>query len=133
MLFSMTYSQSFNNATTCLICVNPLGDDKVRDHCHITGSYSGAAHSECNLNYRIQPKSWKLPVVIHNLKGYDGHLIVKALKSEVGKVRVITQHMEKYLSLTVGQLKFIDSFQFTNQSLDSLRNTLEDDEFGRII
>ena len=57
--------------------------------------------------YRIFKSGWKLPVVIHNLKGYDGHLIVKALKSEFGKVLVMP------LPLTVGQLKFIDSFQFT--------------------
>ena len=57
----------------------------------------GAAHSACNLNYRINPKSWKLPVVMNNLKGYDGHLIVKALNSEFGKVGVILQNLEKYL------------------------------------
>ena len=79
--------------------------------------------------YRFTRSCWKLPVVIHNLKGYDGHLIVKALKSEFGKVRVIPQDMEKYLSLTVGQLKFIDSLQFTNQSLDSLVDTLDNGEF----
>ena len=87
MIFSTEDSLSFTNATTCHICTKPLAeDDRVRDHCHITGIYRGAAHSACNLNYRINPKSWKLPVVIHNLKGYDGHLIVKALKSEFGKV-----------------------------------------------
>ena len=63
--------------------------------------------------YRISKSGWKLPVVIHNLKSYDGHLMVEAFKSEFGKVRVIPQNMEKYLSLNVGQLKFIDSFQFT--------------------
>ena len=41
------------------------------DHCHIVGSYRGAAHNECNLMHRYP----KLPVVIHNLKGYDRHLI----------------------------------------------------------
>ena len=58
-------------------------------NCHITGIYRGDTHNACNLNYRITPKSWKLPVVIHNLKGYDGHLIVKTLKSEFGRVGVI--------------------------------------------
>ena len=82
---------SFNNATTCHICTKPFG------HCHIAGSYRDAAHSECNLMYRISKSGWNLPV--HNLKGYDGHLIVKALKSEFGKVPVISQNMEKYLSL----------------------------------
>ena len=65
------------------------------DHCHTVG----------------------LPVVIHNLKGYDGHLIFKGLKSEFGEARVIPQNMKKYLSITVERLKFID---FTSQSLDSL-------------
>ena len=44
---------------------------------------------------RISKFEWKLPVVIHNLKGYDGHLIVKALKSEFREARVIPQNMEK--------------------------------------
>ena len=122
MLLSVTFVQ------------NPLtDDDRVRDHCHITGIYRGAAHSACNLNYRITPKSWKLPVVIHNLKGYEGHLIVKALKREFGRVGLIPQNLEKYLSLIVGQLKFLDSFQFTPKSLDVLSKTLEDDEFKYLV
>ena len=79
------------------------------DHCHIVGSYCGTAHSRCNLAYRISKSEWKLPVVMHNLQGYDGHLIVKALNSEFGEVRVIPPNMEKYLSITVDRLKFIDS------------------------
>ena len=59
-------------AISCHICTQPLGDDKVRDHCHIVGSYRGEAHSECNLMYRTSKSGWKLPVLIHNLKGYDG-------------------------------------------------------------
>ena len=61
--------------------------------CHIVGNYRGAAHSRCILAYRISKSDWKLSVVIHNLKGYDGHLI--------GEVGVIPQNMEKYLSITV--------------------------------
>ena len=85
----------------------------MREHCHIVGSSRGAAHDKCNLMYRISKSGKKLPVVMHNLHGYDGHLIVKALRSEFVKVRVIPHNMEKYLSLAVGQLKFIDSFQLT--------------------
>ena len=127
MLLTSTELPLFNNA--CHICTEPLGDDKVQDHCHIVGSYHVGAHNECNLMYRISKSGWKLPVVIHNLKSYDGHLIVKVLKSEFGKVRVIPQNMEKYLSLTVGQLKFIDSFRFTSKGLDVLVKILVDDEF----
>ena len=121
MLFTVTGSQSFTRATTCRICTNPLAEGKVRDHCHITGNYVGAAHDECNLNYRINSKSWKPPVLIQNLKRYDGHLIVKSLKSEFGKVWVIPQNMEKYLSLTVGQLRFIVSFLSREACKDSWR------------
>ena len=101
----------------------------MRDHCHIVGSYHGTVHNGCNLMYRISKSGWKLPVVLHNLHGYDGHLIVKGLKSEFAKVQVIPQNMEKYLSLAVGQLKFIDSFRFTPKGLDVLAKTLVDDEF----
>ena len=72
-------------------------------------------------------------MVIHNLKGYDGHLIVKSLKNEFGKVTVIQQNLEKYLSLSVGQLKFLDSFQFTTKSLDVLSKTREDNEFKYLV
>ena len=123
MLLTATELRAFITTTTCHFCTTTLGADKVRDHCHVTGKYRGAAHSACNLMCRLSKSGWKLPVVIHNLKGYDGHLITKALKSEFGKVEVIPQNMEKYLSLSVGKLKFIDSLQFTNQSLDSLVKT----------
>ena len=116
LLLTATELRSFNNATTC----------QVRDRCHIVGRYRGTAHNECNLMYRISKSGWKLPVVIHNIKGYNGHLIVKALKSEFVKVRVIPQTMEKYLSLTVGLLKSIDSFQFTPKGLYVLVKTLTD-------
>ena len=128
ILLTGTESRSFDSTTICHTCTKPLEDDKVRDHCHITGNYRDTAHNECNLMYWISKTGWKLPVIIHNLKGYDDHLIVKALKSEFGEVKVIPHNMEKYLSLAVGQIKFIDSFQFTPQGLDSLVKTLADDE-----
>ena len=125
-------SRFFHTATNCHICNQLLGGDKVRDHCRIVGTYRGPAYSRCNLAYRISKSEWKLPVVMHNLKGYDGHLIVKALKSEFGEARVIPQNIEKYLSITVGRLKFIDSLQFTPQSLDSLVKTFEVDDLKHV-
>ena len=49
---------------------------KVRDHCHCTGKYRGAAHSICNLNFNIPNK---IPVVFHNGSNYDYHFIIKEL------------------------------------------------------
>ena len=51
----------------------------VRDHCHYTGKYRGAAHSICNLRYKI-PK--EIPVVFHNGPTYDYHFIFKQLARE---------------------------------------------------
>ena len=58
---------SFNAATACYACGLGLNDDRIRDHCHLTGKYRGAVHSECNLRMRV-PKF--IPVLFHNLKGY---------------------------------------------------------------
>ena len=103
MLFTVPDSQSSTSATTCYICTNLLREDKVRGHCHITGNYRGAAHNECNLNYGIKPKSWKLPVVIHNLKGYDGHL--RALKSGIWESDGVTAEY--------GEISFFDCWSIT--------------------
>ena len=52
---------------------------KVRDHCHYTGKYRWAAHSICDLNYKI-PK--EIPAVFHNGSTYDYHFIIKQLARE---------------------------------------------------
>ena len=43
----------------------------VRDHCHFTVKFPGAAHEHCNLNYKIDKSKYKLPIVFHNLRGYE--------------------------------------------------------------
>ena len=51
----------------------------VRDHCHITGKYRGSAHNFCNLKLRLNPEYIKIPVIFHNLKGYDSHFIMQKI------------------------------------------------------
>ena len=51
-------------------------DIRVRDHCHITGKYRGLAHQDCDINYRLTDK---MPVISHNLKGYDSHFIMQTI------------------------------------------------------
>ena len=76
--------EAHQNRKTCYICKKEFCIDendknefkklqKVRDHCHYTGKYRGATHSNCNLNYKI-PK--QIPVVFHNGSTYDYHFIL---------------------------------------------------------
>jgi len=51
----------------------------VRDHCHITGKYRGSAHKFCILKLRLDPEKLKIPVIFHNLQGYDSHFIIKKI------------------------------------------------------
>ena len=106
-------------------------DNKVRDHCHITGKYRGAAHYSCNINLRITKK---VPVIFHKLKGYDIHLIFKELSKFNGlKIIVIPNGLEKYMAFTINKnLVFIDSMQFMNSSLDKLIKNLNDKDFKNL-
>ena len=59
-------------------------DVRVRDHCHITGRFRGSAHQECNLRLRIKSEDIKIPVIFHNLRGYDSHSIMQQI-GEIAK------------------------------------------------
>ena len=115
------------NAADCSICGELLGEDRVRDHCHITGHYGGAAHNICNLKYRI---SWKVPVVFQNLRGYDSHLIMQEIGKFGMEVNVIPNNIEKYISFSLGKyLTFIDSIQFMSSSQEELAGNLSPEDF----
>lgn len=94
--------------------------DAVKDHCHITGKYRGAAHNACNLKLRIKPQTMSIPVIFHNLKGYDSHLLMQAMSRVTGQINCIPNNMEKYISFSLGNLRFMDSFGIMMSSLDSL-------------
>ena len=110
---------------------------KVRDHCHYTGKYGGAAHSNCNLRYKI-PK--EIPVVFHNGSRYDHHFIIKRLAKEFkGNFKCLGKNTEKYITFSVAikkehnngkttkyKLKFIDSFRFMQDSLSNLVDNLSE-------
>lgn len=137
----------YDNATLCAICEKPFteNDIKVRDHCHLTGKKRfGAAHSKCNLNYKVPTF---IPIMFHNLSGYDCHLFIKQLCSQDDKIDVIAQNKEKYISFTkhkfVGyttdiqgrvqkkflQMRFLDSFRFLSASLQNLADSLTSQDF----
>ena len=94
--------------------------DCVKDHCHTTGKYRGAAHNSCNLKLRIKPKTDQIPVVFHNLRVYDAHHLMQAMSQLQREVKCVANNMEKYITFSVGGLRFIDSLNFLQSSLDSL-------------
>ncbi len=64
----------------------PIVVKKCRDHCHITGKYRGAACEKCNLRMRVP---MFIPVLFHNLEGYDAHLFVRSLGLTEGDIKCI--------------------------------------------
>ena len=133
--------KEYKHATRCHICFAPFrqGNRKVRDHCHYSGIYGGAAPSLCNLQYKI---SSYILVIFHNLAGYDTHMFIKELAGCGSQMGVITKNTKDYMSFSVsievgkyidknGEEKpkeidprFIDNIKFMSSSLDSLVNNL---------
>ena len=150
MVFTKEDEKQFNKASDCWICGEELKNDRVRDHCHYTGRYRGAAHNNCNLNYS-KPKG--VPVFFHNLTGYDSHLFIKNLGSPNKKetIECIPNNEEKYITFTkniiVGQytnkkgevkdktfkIVFKDSLKFMSSSLEALVKNLPKDAFINLL
>ena len=119
----------FQSSNICWICKKLTDDDnkKVRDHCHITGKFRGAAHWNCNINLQLTKN---VPVIFHNLRGYDSHLIFCELNKFDVKIDVIPNRLEKYMAFFLNKnLVFIDSMQFMNSSLEKLVKNLSDNYF----
>ena len=137
--------KDYNNSVICHICNKELlFEDKVCDHCHFTGEYRGPAHRNCNLQCR---RPMIIPVIFHNLQGYDAHLFIKQLAAIKGDFTCIPSTEEKYISFskkikvdeyqnidgkTISlnfELRFIDSFKFLQTSLANLVKNLQTDDF----
>lgn len=133
MTLSAVEEGDFQRQPDCHICGKVLGADRVRDHDHLTGKYRGAAHNACNLNFRFSKEnqrkadSFHIPIILHNLRGYDSHLIMESLGKVNSRLSCIANNMERYISFSSGNLRFIDSCQFMNSSLDKLVGNLAKD------
>ena len=140
MIFTFKDKDYFEKAKICWICQKEFGESKkVRDQCHFTGKYRGAAHNKCNLQFK-KPKF--TPVIFHNLSGYDADLFVKNLGKCEGDIKCIPNNEEKYISFSkdiiVGEyenkkgekvkikheIRFLDSFKFMASSLEGLVGNL---------
>ena len=125
LVLTAEQNEEFERSNISWICGKLIKfNDKVRDHCHITGKYRGSAHWSCNINLKINKK---LVVIFHNLRGYDSHLIFKELSKFNSSVSVIPNGLEKYMSFTLNNsIVFIDSMLFMNSSPDKLVKNLSD-------
>ena len=134
MIFDENARKLHESATTCFACKKKLDGDKVRDHCHFTGKYRGALHSGCNL--KLGQRSLIIPVLAHNISGYDSHMFVKRLTDTKGGVSCIHDNEEKYITFSENilvdvvddekvyvKLKFLDTFRFMDKSLAKLVRT----------
>ena len=134
----------YNEQEVCHICKekfctgkndeNYINKRKVKDHCHNTGKFRGAAHSKCNLNYKVPNE---ITIIIHNAS-YDAHFIMNQLAIECkGELNCIGGNMKKCITFSVPikkecdngktityKLKFIDSFRFMPTSLSELVNNI---------
>jgi len=96
MIMTSDDNNDFKNARCCFLCNEPFNNEdkalcKVRDHDHMTGKYRGASHCKCNINFF---SNRYLPVVFHNLRGYDSHLII----NEMYKLNIIPNNYRTFLS-----------------------------------
>ena len=110
---------------------------KVRDHCHYTGKFRGAAHSICNLNYKVPQE---IPVKIHNGSTYDYHLLIKELAEEFKwKFECLGENTEKCISFSVPikkehdnnktiryKIKFVDTCRFPPSKLSDFVDNLSE-------
>ena len=132
LVMSIEDERSFKSINKCWIC-NKLfaeGDNKVRDHDHVTGKYGCSAHWRCNINLKLTKR---VPVIFYNLKGYDSHLIMLEIGKFDVKISVIENGLEKYMAFTINaNLVFIDSMQFMNSSLDALVNNFPDNDLEHL-
>ena len=148
MVITEKEQEQFNQASDCWICGKKLNlEDRVRDHCHYTGRYRGAAHNKCNLKYS---KPNNISVFFHNLAGYDSHLFIKKLGVTEGYIDCIPNNEENYISFSKtiktgeyinksGETKnkyfkiiFKDSMKFLNSSVEALVNNLPNDGFKNL-
>lgn len=124
--YTLKEIQSVYDASVCYLCKLPFqsqfkGKRKVKDHCHYSGEFLGAAHSDCNWKRTVNRN---IPIFIHNFQNYDSQFIMQGLKYNDSSVAGIPYNMEKFRTLNIGRVTFVDSLQLLPASIDVLVNNL---------
>jgi hypothetical protein len=149
----------YDGASVCGTCKQKLTESnfKVKHHNHLSGKFIRATCKQCNLalkpakafrkkflkkNLTLDQRNtitvyvenhmkdeFFVPVIAHNMKGYDSHLIIKHMEKTFAcdSIRVIASNTEKFKSFQIGHLRFLDSLQFLNASLDALVSNFKRD------
>ena len=83
------------------------------------------------LNFQLTKK---VPVIFHNLRGYDSHLIFNELDKFDVKISVIPNGLEKYMAFCLNKnWVFFDNMQSMNSTLDKLVKNLSDEDFKYLV
>ena len=134
--------RNHRDAIVCYCCSRPFSKEderrkKVRDHCHITGKYRGAACNRCNKDYlNIIANSHPIPIVFHNLTGYDMHHVMRSLEGR--GVRIMATTSERIITANIASdesthgIKYIDSLNFMSASLAELASNLPIDQLTSV-
>jgi hypothetical protein len=146
-MLPMSHEQQerFDRIEHCPYCQKKFSTEiklrKVRHHCHKTGNFIGPACNTCNLQLKPRKRksdekdksfNFAIPVIFHNLRGYDSHFIIKHFERRLVKtdkdkfknVKIVASSTEKFLSFDINYLRFIDSVLFLSASLDTLVSNL---------
>ena len=124
-----------NEMQSCWMCEKPITQEQIKviDHNHFLeqNNIRGYAHRECNINCkRIE----RIPVIFHNLAGYDIHMFIKSLaKTLKNTFKPLCKTKEDYIMVEYGCLRFIDSLKFFSSSLESIANSLNDGDFNHLV
>lgn len=121
---------NYINSSVCHLCGKTFSRSDIItiNHDHLTGKILGSACQNCNLNYK---RTYFLPVVIHNLSGYDSHFIFKKITSHLAKkMSIIPNNSEKFTSFSIDNIKFIDSYLFLPAKLSNLIENLKHSNFN---
>src|SRR2546426_5600179 len=107
----------YNQAKCCYVCKESFTDEnyKVRDHCHVTNKFRGPACNRCNLQMKL---THTIPVIFHNLRGYDSHLLLQELGSFKREINVIPNNSE---SICHFQLELRRNVMTTKQKNTKIR------------
>ena len=129
----------YNREEKCFVCKKEVEEDnknvkqKTIEFCYFTGEYVGTKHSYCLCNVnKLCKRVIEISICLHNGSSYDYHFIIKELPKGVDALVCVGENSEKYITFKAiintdeieFKLKFMDTFRFTFNSLDTLVNNL---------